>query len=50
MEAKADLAKARTVSLRPGARLIREWYGETHEVLVVEDGSSGGARRGARCR
>lgn len=38
MEAKADLAKARTLSLRPGARLIREWNGETHEVLVVEDG------------
>lgn len=38
MEANADLAKARTVSLRPGARLIREWNGETHEVLVVEDG------------
>lgn len=38
MEAKADLAKARTVSLRPGARLIREWNGETHEVLVVDDG------------
>ena len=38
MEAKTDLAKARTVSLRPGARLIREWNGETHEVLVVEDG------------
>ena len=38
MEAKADLAKARTLSLRPGARLIREWNGEPHEVLVVEDG------------
>jgi hypothetical protein len=38
MEAKADLTKARTVSLRPGARLVREWNGETHEVLVVEDG------------
>lgn len=38
MEAKTDLAKARTVSLRPGARLIREWNGEMHEVLVVEDG------------
>jgi len=34
----SDLAKARTVSLRLGARLIREWNGETHEVLVVEDG------------
>lgn len=38
MEAKADLTKARTVRLRPGARLIREWNGETHEVLVVEEG------------
>ena len=38
MEAKSDLAKARTVSLRPGARLIREWNGETHEVVVVENG------------
>ena len=36
--ATADLAKARTVSLRPGARLIRDWNGETHEILVVEDG------------
>lgn len=38
MEVKADLAKARAVNLRPGARLVREWNGETHEVLVVEDG------------
>ncbi len=38
MAAKSDLANARTVSLRPGARLLREWRGETHEVLVVEDG------------
>jgi len=38
MATKADLTKARAVTLRPGARLIREWNGETHEVLVVEDG------------
>jgi len=38
LEAKSDLAKARRVRLRPGARLIREWRGETHEVLVTEDG------------
>ena len=38
MATKSDLAKARTVSLRPGARLVRAWGGETHEVLVVEDG------------
>ena len=35
---KSDLGRLRTVSLRPGARLIREWDGETHEVLVVDDG------------
>lgn len=38
MASGADLAKPRTVSLRPGARLVREWNGETHEVLVVEGG------------
>jgi len=38
MAAKSDLSRARKVSLKPGARLIREWNGETHEVLVVEDG------------
>lgn len=25
------------LSLKPGARIIRDWNGETHEVLVVED-------------
>jgi len=38
MAEKSDLPAARTAVLRPGARLIREWNGETHEVLVVEDG------------
>lgn len=38
MATKADLTKARAVTLRSGARLIREWNGETHEVQVVEDG------------
>ena len=38
IESKSDLAKARKVSLKPGARLVRAWGGETHEVLVVEDG------------
>lgn len=26
------------VSLRPGTRLLREWQGSTHEVLVTADG------------
>ena len=38
MAAKSDLAKPRTVSLKPGSRLLRAWEGVTHEVLVVEDG------------
>jgi len=38
LEVKSDLAKVRRVRLRPGARLVREWRGETHEVIVTEDG------------
>jgi hypothetical protein len=38
MSEKSDLAKARTITLKPGARLVRDWNGETHEILVVEDG------------
>ncbi len=34
----ADLPKARRVSIKPGARLVRERGGEMHEVLVIEDG------------
>ena len=37
-EDKTNLAEVRRVRLRPGARLIREWGGGTHEVLVTEDG------------
>jgi len=38
MEARGDLAIARAVTIKPGARLIREWHGETHDVLVLDDG------------
>ncbi len=24
--------------MKPGSRLVREWRGETHDVLVLEDG------------
>ena len=34
----ADLPKARRVSLKPGACLVRRWGGQTHEVMVVESG------------
>ncbi|MGB0748553.1 MAG: DUF2924 domain-containing protein [Magnetospiraceae bacterium] len=38
MAQDGDLAKIRAVHLKPGAKLIREWNGETHDVLVVEEG------------
>ena len=38
MAEKGDLAKARAVRLKPGVKLVREWRGETHDVLVLEDG------------
>lgn len=38
MATKSDLLKTRKATLKPGARIVREWNGETHEILVVEDG------------
>jgi len=32
------VAPDRGVSLKPGARLVREWHGRTHAVTVTEDG------------
>ena len=40
LETKADIAKARRIALRPGARLVREWRGMTHEILVLDNGFS----------
>ncbi len=33
-----DIAGSAQTSLRPGARLVREWRGTTHTVTVLEDG------------
>lgn len=38
MDTKGDLAKTRTARLRPGARLMRVWQGQTHSVLVLDEG------------
>lgn len=38
MEQDGDLARNRVARLKPGAKLIREWRGETHTVIVREDG------------
>jgi hypothetical protein len=33
-----DLSTGPAIRLKPGLRLVREWRGETHTVLVLEDG------------
>ncbi len=33
-----DLSVNRAIRMKPGMRLVREWRGETHTVLVLEDG------------
>ena len=38
MEQDGDLIRSRVARLKPGARLLREWGGETHTVIVLEDG------------
>ena len=38
LDQEGDLVPERQRVLRPGARLIREWHGTTHTVLVVEGG------------
>jgi len=35
---KSDLTRKRTTILKPGARLLREWEGQSHEVQVTEKG------------
>ncbi len=38
LEDDGDLARSRAVRLKPGAKLVREWHGETHTVIVTPDG------------
>ena len=33
-----DVTRSRVARLRPGVELVREWRGETHTVIVGEDG------------
>ena len=40
-----DLVRSRAVRLRQGAKLVREWQGETITVLVLEDGFEWQGRR-----
>jgi hypothetical protein len=38
LDAKGERALAPGLSLRCGAKLVREWGGETHSVLVLDEG------------
>jgi hypothetical protein len=38
LERDGDITRSRVARLKPGAKLIREWRGETHTVIVSEDG------------
>jgi hypothetical protein len=33
-----DITRDRVVHLKPGTKLLREWRGETHTVVVLEEG------------
>ncbi len=38
LRTNGDLSAGPAIRLKPGLRLVREWRGETHDVLVLEDG------------
>lgn len=38
LEQAGDITRNRVMRLKPGAKLVREWRGETHTVIVREDG------------
>lgn len=38
MERDGDVTRNRVARLKPGAKLVREWRGKTHTVVVLEDG------------
>jgi hypothetical protein len=38
LRATGRVGSAPSLSLKPGARLVREWHGRTHTVTITEDG------------
>jgi hypothetical protein len=38
MERNGDVTRNRITRLKPGAKLVREWRGDTHTVTMAEDG------------
>jgi len=45
LDAKAAAAFAPAAILKPGTRLVREWHGRAHAVIVLEDGFEYQGRR-----
>ena len=45
MDRDGGVTRNRAARLKPGARLVREWRGRTHTVVVVEDGFEWQGRR-----
>ncbi len=46
VERNGDVTRNRVARLKPGAKLVREWCGETHTVIVLEDSFEWNDRRG----
>jgi len=38
LDATGDIRRAKPMAIKPGARILREWNGVTHEVMVLDDG------------
>jgi len=38
LERDGDVTRSRVTRVRPGAKLVREWRGATHTVIIREDG------------
>jgi hypothetical protein len=38
IDARGDVVRDRISRLKPGTRLVREWHGESHTVIVLEAG------------
>jgi hypothetical protein len=38
LQKDGDIARSRITRVKPGARIMREWGGQAHTVIVLEDG------------
>ena len=45
LERTGSVTSPRELAIKPGTRLVREWHGKTHHVLVLDDGLEHEGRR-----